>query len=237
MERVTLAEGGRTFGLDLAPAQTEAYEVFLRELANWNTRVNLTSISDPAQVVVKHLWDSFSVAPLLRSTPSASLVDIGTGAGFPGLVLKIALPELRVTLVEATRKKVDFLKHVIAKLQLRNVNAVQARAEDLAHDPAHREAYDFAVARAVAELSVLLEYALPFVRVGGLFIAQKGVQVDEEIRAASRALQVLGGRTRESVPVQLPGLEPRHLILVDKIAQTPPSFPRRAGIPERKPIR
>lgn len=232
-----LADPARTFGLDLSPSQLNAFEVYWRELSEWNTRVNLTAIVDREQVVVKHFLDSLSIAPLLRDAGAApSLVDIGSGAGLPGLALKIALPQLRVTLVDATRKKVDFLQHMIAELGLQDISAIQARAEDLAHDPAHRERYDFAVARAVADLVVLLEYTLPFVKIGGAFIAQKGIQVEDEIRRAGPALQALGGQVRASVPVELPGLEPRHLIVVDKIAATPLTYPRRAGIPERKPI-
>ncbi len=169
-------------------------------------------------------------------TQGLRLIDIGAGAGFPGLPLKIALPELHLTLLETTGKKVAFLRHIIAQLQLRDALAIQARAEDLGRDPAYREEYAVAVARAVANLATLLEYALPFVRQGGVFIAQKGVDVDDEIRQAQRALDVLGGRVRASVPVQLPGLEPRHLIVVEKIAATPAAYPRRAGVPARKPL-
>jgi 16S rRNA (guanine527-N7)-methyltransferase len=164
------------------------------------------------------------------------LIDIGTGAGFPGIPLKIILSDLRLTLLEATGKKVEFLKHIIARLPLRDVTAIQARAEDLAHKIDHREQYDVAVARAVANLATLAEYALPFVRVGGLFIAQKGVDIDDELKQAKRALKELGGRVREIVPVQLPGLEQRHLIVIEKINATPNKYPRRAGIPERKPL-
>ncbi|MCI0474821.1 MAG: 16S rRNA (guanine(527)-N(7))-methyltransferase RsmG, partial [Anaerolineales bacterium] len=206
-------------------------------------------------VIVKHFLDSLSAAPVIASAAKQSpnnleiassqktllamtmrLIDIGTGAGFPGLPLKIALPHLRVTLLEATGKKVAFLNHIRAQLELHDAVAIQARAEDLARDAAHRARYDVAVARAVANLATLLEYALPFVRRGGIFIAQKGVDVDDEIRAAARALELLGGRVREVVLVQLPGLEPRHLVVVEKIAVTPDKYPRRAGTPERQPL-
>src|SRR5512143_4139018 len=190
-----LADSARTFGLELSTFQLNAFEVYWRELSEWNERVNLTAIVDREQGVVKHFLDSLSIAPLLRDAGAApSLVDIGSGAGLPGFALKIALPQLRVTLVDATRKKVDFLRDMIAELDLQNISAIQARAEDLAHDPAHREQYDFAVARAVADLAVLLEYALPFVQIGGVFIAQKGIQVEDEIRRAGPALESLGGQ-------------------------------------------
>lgn len=237
-----LLDGARELGIDLTPEQLNAFEIYYRELRAWNARANLTTIVERDQVIVKHFLDSLSVAPILRQTFSAapgshSLIDIGSGAGFPGLPLKIVFPEIHVTLLEATRKKVDFLEHIIALLQLRNVTAIHARAEGPAHDPARREKYDAAVARAVADLATLLEYALPFVRVGGIFVAQKGIRVDEEIHHAARALETLGGRVREIVPAKLPGLEVRHLIVVEKIAATPLKHPRRAGVPAKKPIR
>lgn len=230
----SLDEGARAFGLSLTRGQGDAFETYYRELVAWNARVNLTAITARDDVIVKHFLDALSVAPQLHS--ARNLIDIGAGAGLPGIPLKIVLPHLRLTLLEATRKKIEFLKHIITQLNLPDAVAVHARAEDLACDAAHREQYDAAVARAVASLATLLEYALPFVRQGGVFIAQKGVEVDDEIRAAARALDLLGGRVRESVPVQLPGLEPRHLIVVEKITATPDQYPRRAGMPERKPL-
>ncbi|MEW5717151.1 MAG: 16S rRNA (guanine(527)-N(7))-methyltransferase RsmG [Chloroflexota bacterium] len=269
---ISLVEGARAFGVELTPAQHDAFETYYRELVVWNARVNLTAITARDDVIVKHFLDSLSVVPMLhrlviaRSNLSGAtisvaeskvrdeaisesrgdcfaplamtmrLIDIGAGAGFPGLPLKIALPHLRLTLLEATGKKVAFLKHIIAQRDLRDAVAIQARAEDLARDAAHCAQYDVAVARAVAHLATLLEYALPFVRQGGVFIAQKGVDVAAETCAAARALELLGGRVREVAPVQLPGLEPRRLIVVEKIAATPDKYPRRAGIPERKPL-
>jgi 16S rRNA (guanine527-N7)-methyltransferase len=141
-----------------------------------------------------------------------------------------------VTLLEATGKKVAFLKQIIATLHLRDITAIQARAEDLGRDPKHRERYDVAVARAVADLATLCEYALPFVRVGGIFIAQKGREVDDEVQRAERAMAALGGRLREIVPVRLSELEQRHLIVIDKVAVTPKQYPRRAGAPQKKPL-
>ncbi len=230
----SLAEYAREFNLDLSSGQLDAFETYYRELAAWNERVNLTAIVERDAVIVKHFLDSLSVAPLVA--PTAALIDIGAGAGLPGIPLKIALPGLRLTLVDATRKKVDFLKHVITTLALRETRALQARAEDLGRNPAYREQFDAAVARAVADLPVLAEYALPLVRVGGSFIAQKGIDVAEEVRRGQPAIARLGGRVREIRVVTLPGLEPRHLVVVEKTSPTPSGYPRSAGIPERKPI-
>ncbi len=235
MSMQPLADHARAFGIELSAAQLETFETYYLELVAWNARVNLTSIIEHDQVIVKHFLDSLSVARVLPDDAN-TLLDIGAGAGFPGLPLKIVLPHLRVTLLEAVGKKVAFLDHVIAQLNLRDIFAIHARAEDLARDLRHREQYDVVVARAVADLPILLEYAMPFARVGGVFIAQKGIAVEEEIARAARALKVLGGHVCEIAPVQLPGLEPRHLIVVAKTASTPETYPRRAGIPERKPL-
>jgi 16S rRNA (guanine527-N7)-methyltransferase len=220
------------FGIELTRVQADQFESYFRELVAWNARTNLTTIVAYEDVTLKHFLDSLSLAPIVRD--AKSLIDIGSGAGFPGLPLKIARPDLRVTLLEATGKKVKFINHVIATLGLVDAAAIHARAEELGRDPGHRERYDAAVARAVAELPTLAEYALPFVRVGGIFVAQKGAQVEEEIERAGGALDRLGGRVREAVPVKLPGLEQRHLIVIEKIASTPAQYPRRSGMPEKR---
>jgi 16S rRNA (guanine527-N7)-methyltransferase len=231
------ARHARAFGIELAPAQLGLFETYCAELVAWNRRVNLTAITARDDIYLKHFLDALSLAPILRAHANDALIDIGSGAGFPGIPLKIIFPSLRVALLEATGKKVTFLDHLIATLQLRDVVAIHARAEELAHQPAHRERYAVATARAVADLATLIEYALPLIVVEGILIAQKGMEVEAEIQAAARALKELSGRVREIVPVQLPGLEPRHLIVVEKIAATPAKYPRRAGMPEKNPLR
>lgn len=235
MNRERLESEARRLGIELAPLQLSQFDEYVRALLDWNSRMNLTGITEPDQILVKHLLDSLSVAPLLRP-PHAALIDIGSGAGFPGLALKIALPALEVTCLEATGKKVQFLKYVITSLHLQNTEAVQGRAEDLGRDLNYREHFDYAVARAVADLATLVEYAMPFMRVGGTFVAQKGVGVEKEVGNAARAIRLLGGELREVAPVDLPGLERRHLIVIAKVGPTPDTYPRRAGIPERKPL-
>ena len=169
--------------------------------------------------------------------PGMRVVDIGTGAGFPGIPLKIAAPDIRLTLVESIRKKADFCRYLAGELQLREVTILNARAEDIGQDPAHREQYHWAVARAVADLCVLAEYLLPLVKIGGYALAQKGENGPAEAHAAADALRLLGGEVEKIVPIELPGIaEARYLIVMRKIAATPPQYPRRAGMPSKKPL-
>ena len=165
------------------------------------------------------------------------MIDIGTGAGFPGIPLKIMLPELSLMLVESSQKKAEFCKTVVEKLHLSNTSVIAARAEDLGKDPNHREKYDWAIARAVAELTVLAEYLLPFVKIGGKALAMKGANTDGEVQKSGQALSILGGEISEIVNLDLPNDSgQRTLIVMRKIAPTPPSYPRRAGMPSKKPI-
>jgi len=238
MHRLTL--GARTLlGLDLAPAHLALFETYAAELRAWSERFNLTAITDDDGIQIKHFLDSLS---LLKALPSgwgrARLVDVGTGAGFPGLPLKLLCPDLRLTLVEATGKKITFLQALVEKLRLTGVTVIKARAEDLGQDPAHREQYDFAVARAVAEMPVLAEYLLPLVRLGGLAIAQKGHDAPAEAHAAEHAVHRLGGTLAQVIPIELPGIvETRHLVVYSKTALTPPAYPRRPGVPAKSPLR
>lgn len=226
------------FNLALTELQLQAFQIYSRELLAWNRQVNLTRIVDPEEISVKHFLDSLAVYRALLDLPqNFSIVDIGTGAGFPGLPLKIVLPEVQLTLLEATAKKTKFLQHIVDTLHLTGVTVLAARAEEVGHQAAHREQYDVAVARAVAALPVLAEYALPLVRVGGRVIAQKGRYPAEEVKAASRALKMLGGQFDQILPVEVPGLEAtRHLVIVRKSKTTPGQYPRRPGLPAKKPF-
>jgi len=249
-ERVTmkrLTEGARQFGLSLSPTQIQTFQRYCDQLLEWNQRFNLTAITDPEQVEIRHFLDSLSCLLALTAVSAEPLtvwlarslyaLDIGTGAGFPGLPLKIVWPSLKLTLLEARQKKVRFLEHIVAELGLTSVTAVHARAETLAHHPEHRGAYDLVFGRAVAELPVLLEYALPFCRRGGMVVAQKGETAMAEAIASKRALAILGGELRRIVPMEIPGLaETRCIVLVEKIAQTPDRYPRRPGMPQKRPL-
>jgi 16S rRNA (guanine527-N7)-methyltransferase len=231
------AEAREVVGLELTPEQLAALSAYAALLREWNERFNLTSITDEEGMRVKHFLDSLTV---LKALPAGALrvADVGTGAGFPGLPLKIARPELRLTLIEATGKKVTFLEAVVVALKLRDVTVVKARAEEVGQDPLHREQYDWVLARAVAELPVLLEYTLPLARVGGGVVAQKGENAAAEAEAARGAARSLGGRLRSLVPIHLPGLaELRYLVVYDKVAATPKPYPRRPGVPSKAPIR
>ncbi len=224
-------------GLRLSAEQEEALEWYGAELLRWNERVNLTAIRSPEDVRVKHFLDSLSVLTATGCLDGKRVADVGTGAGFPGLVLKIACPQMRLTLVEAVSKKLDFCKHVAAKLGLDGVGFLHARAEDVGRHDEHREAYDVAVARAVARLPVLAEYLLPLVRLGGVMVAQKGESATQEVQAAQYAVGVLGGSLEKIQEVELPSVaERRYLVIVRKVAPTPARYPRRAGIPSKRPL-
>lgn len=248
-----LVEGARQLGLTLTPAQLAAFQTYYEELVVWNRRFNLTAITDYQAVQVRHFLDSLSCLLALRTVggrpgraprkPSVAgdglrVIDVGTGAGFPGLPLKIVCPEMRLTLLEATGKKTRFLEHIVARLGLRRVTVIHGRAEELGHVPGHREGYDWVLARAVAEMPTLAEYLLPLCRVGGHCLAQKGEDAPAEVTRAERAITLLGGEVNRLIPVELPGLaETRYLVVVDKVATTPEKYPRRPGIPSKRPLR
>lgn len=208
-----------------------------KELLEWNQKFNLTAIRDAESIRTKHFLDSFSCVLAWNANPPNSLIDIGTGAGFPGLALKILYPNLKLTLVESVGKKAMFCQHIVSVLGLEHVEVIKSRAEDVGQDINHREKYDWAVARAVANLNVLSEYLLPLVKLGGIMLAQKGESGPAEAQSAEKAVKLLGGNLRELIKVNLPGItEDRYLVLVDKVAATPTKYPRKAGMPGKVPL-
>ncbi len=224
-------------GIQLTTRQLAAFKKYEEVLLEWNKNINLTAIRDSEGIRSKHFLDSLTCMLAWRDRPPERLIDIGTGAGFPGIPLKIIMPRLQLTLVESVGKKLEFCRHMVEVLGLENVTCLQARAEELGLAREHREKYDWAVARAVANLPVLAEYLLPLVRVGGGMLAQKGETGPAEAHKADRAIQVLGGRIKQLIPVLLPGVtEERFLVVVDKISATPPGYPRRVGLPAKRPI-
>jgi 16S rRNA (guanine527-N7)-methyltransferase len=227
----------RQLGLHLTRSQLSALSLYERELVDWNTRFNLTAIRDPHEIHIKHFLDSLTCLMAIRESPIEQLVDIGTGAGFPGIPIRIIYPKMRLTLVESVGKKAEFCRHVVNILELQGVEVVQERAETLGQNPAYRERFDWAVARAVAILPVLAEYLLPLVRVGGSMLAMKGENGPAEAHSSERAMRVLGGHLRQLIPVTLPGVaEERYLVVIDKVAATPNGYPRNVGVPAKRPL-
>jgi 16S rRNA (guanine527-N7)-methyltransferase len=224
-------------GLNLNDRQLDAFAWYLAELLRWNARQNLTAVVDPSEIVIKHFLDSLTLVPRLGTMAGGRLVDVGSGAGFPGLPIRIVCPALKLTLVEATGKKAEFCRHIAEGLGLRGVEVVHTRAEEFGQEARHRQSYDVATARAVATLPVLLEYLLPLVRVGGRVLAQKGENAPAEVQQSQRALELLGGRLRQLHVIELPGVaELRYIVEVEKTAATPGVYPRRSGIPSKRPL-
>ena len=239
-----LFDGAKSFGVTLSPPQLEAFMIYKDLLLDWNTRLNLTAITDEHEVIMKHFVDSLTIVEsLLEQSNGAvglsekTLIDVGTGAGFPGIPLKILFPSLKVTLLDSLEKRLKFLNEVIDKLRLSQIDTVHARAEDGGRAKEHREKYDFAVARAVAPMPVLLELCLPFVKTGGVFIAMKGGNAEQEIASAKNALLQLKG---EEICTKIFDFEQinmkRTIILVRKIYQMSTKYPRKAGKPTKEPL-
>ena len=235
-----LKTGAQELGVDLSASQVEKLLEYMEILQEWNQKINLTAIDKPEEIVVKHFLDSLSILQSLDLSGTEKIIDIGTGAGFPGLVLKIVHPNLELTLLDSVKKKVNFLRQAAYQLELDldTIEFIHGRAEDLARNRQHREKYDYAVARAVAYLNILSEYALPFVKVGGQFVAQKGENAKKEVVDSQVALEELGGETVNLAPVDLPDNDDdRYLIVIDKIMATPSQYPRQAGTPKKNPLK
>ena len=235
----TLVENTRQIlGLQLTPEQLAAFERYKKELIEWNNRFNLTAIRDESAIEIKHFLDSLTC--ILAFEPGSlprSLIDVGTGAGFPGIPLKLIYPHMRLTLVESIQKKAGFCQHVVELLGLRQVTVLAERAEEVGQDAKHREAYDVATARAVAPMPTLVEYLLPLVRVGGMVVMQKGENAPAETQQSEKVIARLGGRLRKIIPISLPlVVEDRYLVVLDKVAQTPSTYPRRTGVPAKQPL-
>ncbi|MBU2536764.1 MAG: 16S rRNA (guanine(527)-N(7))-methyltransferase RsmG [Chloroflexi bacterium] len=237
MER--LAAGARKLGLQLTPQQYEQFQVYYQELIDWNRRINLTAITDYDEVQVKHFLDSLTVVLALKRplNKGIRLIDVGTGAGIPGIPLKILLPDIRLMLLDATRKKAKFLEYITEKLNLKNIEIVVGRAEEIAHRSEYREQFEIVLSRAVAGLPTLVELTLPFCAIGGRFIAQKKGNIEAEVQAAQRAISTLGGELTDVKRIDLPEFDDRRwLVVIDKIGETPPQYPRRPGIPAKRPL-
>ena len=235
----TLAEGVRELGIHLNDVQLDQFQVYYSELAQWNQRVNLTSIIQYEEVQVKHFLDSLTLCLAYKGGPASGsrLIDVGAGAGLPGLALKLAFPGVHLTLVDSVGKKTAFLRHLVETLALEDVEVITARAEELGQKPEQRQSFDLALARGLAKMPALLEYTLPFCKVGGKVVAWKHGGIAEEIASARDALRILGGRSWEAYSVEVTGLtDNRILIVTEKVRPTPDEYPRRTGVPAKQPL-
>lgn len=230
-----LKEGMKDFSVTLTEEQCMQFMQYYEMLVEKNKVMNLTAITEFDEVIEKHFIDSVSLAKEYDLTKKCKILDMGTGAGFPGIPLKIAFPELDITLADSLNKRILFLQEVIDALQLKNIRAIHSRAEELAADKNHRESYDLCVSRAVANLSTLSEYCIPFVNVGGKFISYKSGECDEEVSAAKRAIAVLGGKLSDVKKFSI-GESGRAFVIIDKVKPTPKQYPRKAGTPSKNPL-
>lgn len=227
----------KKMGVTLSECQIEQFLQYYEMLAEWNEVMNLTAITEYDDVMKKHFVDSVSLIKAYDVSKESTVIDVGTGAGFPGLALKIAFPELKITLLDSLNKRIQFLNEVIEQLGLSGVETVHGRAEDFAKPGKLRESFDLCVSRAVANLSTLSEYCLPFVKVGGQFISYKSEKVTEEAAAAGNAIKLLGGSINGQIEFKLPDSDIyRNLFIIDKVKETPKKFPRKAGLPGKEPL-
>jgi len=236
-----LIEGAGKLGIEFNARQVKQFELYYQELIEWNKKINLTAITDYSSVQVKHFLDSLTITLALPDEQvertDFNIIDIGTGAGFPGVPLKILFPKTQLVLIEPTTKKTAFLHHIIHKLALENVEVLNIRAEEAAHLLNYREQFNLVLSRAVALLPTLVELTLPFCQIGGRFIAQKKGEIGQEINKAEKAIGILGGKLDQIRQIELHEFdEVRYLIIIDKICPTPIKYPRRPGLPKRRPI-
>lgn len=235
-----LTDACKKISLELTDDQKDKFFQYYELLIEWNQAMNLTAITEMEDVVTKHFVDSLLLIKALPEVKTAaySCIDVGTGAGFPGIPLKIAFPQLKVVLLDSLNKRVGFLNEVIGKLGLENISAVHGRAEDLGRDPKYREQFDLCVSRAVANMSTLSEYCIPFVKRGGVFVSYKSGNAGEEIENAGEAIKKLGGEMLPIFPFLLPGTDvERVFAAVKKVGVTPKKYPRKAGMPSKEPLK
>lgn len=229
-----LTEKVKELSIVLNDKQIQQFEQYYNILVEWNKVMNLTAITEYEEVVEKHFLDSLTIVNAIHVKKIETLIDVGTGAGFPGIPLKIAFPHLKVTLLDSLNKRIKFLNEVINLLELNDIKAIHGRAEDYAKQAEYREQYDICVSRAVANLATLSEYCLPYVKVDGLFVPYKSGEIDEELKSSEKAVSILGGKVEEVVKFQLPGTDiGRSFVKIHKIKETKKKYPRKAGMPTK----
>ncbi|MBS7530487.1 16S rRNA (guanine(527)-N(7))-methyltransferase RsmG [Hazenella sp. IB182353] len=232
-----LQEHVSRLGIDLTEHQLEQFQQYYELLIETNKVMNLTGITDRDEVYIKHFYDSLTLIAAFDPKKTKSIIDVGTGAGFPGIPLKIAFPDLEVVLLDSLKKRIHFLQSVVNHLDLSGVTCIHGRAEELAHQKLYRASFDLATARAVAKLNVLAEYCLPFVKVGGMFISMKGTVMSDEVESAKKALHVMGKATFKQTTFELPAsMGTRSLLQMQKRDHSPKAYPRRAGLPVKQPL-
>ncbi len=233
-----LTEKVKELSIVLNDKQIQQFEQYYNILVEWNKVMNLTAITEYEEVVEKHFLDSLTIVNAIHVKKIETLIDVGTGAGFPGIPLKIAFPHLKVTLLDSLNKRIKFLNEVINLLELNDIKAIHGRAEDYAKQAEYREQYDICVSRAVANLATLSEYCLPYVKVDGLFVPYKSGEIDEELKSSEKAVSILGGKVEEVVKFQLPGTDiGRSFVKIHKIKETKKKYPRKAGMPTKEPLK
>ena len=236
----TLALKAKDLGIFLNNSQLMQFQKFYEELTYWNTKINLTSIVGIDQIVHKHFLDSLSVnleLSHLLTIPNLRILDVGSGAGFPGIPIQISFPHIRVSVLESSTKKCSFLSHIAKELRLVNLSVLNGRSETLAHDPLHREKFDVVISRAVAKLQVLSELTLPFTKVGGSVLAYKSKEITSELNLARNSIRIMGGEVKNTFRVNsICGLPTRTLVIIEKLRNTPHKYPRRSGIPSKRPM-
>lgn len=233
----SLKDDALQFGITLTDDQLKQFYDYYKLLIEWNEKINLTAITEFDEVLKKHFLDSIAIVKVIDVNQEASFIDIGTGAGFPGIPIKIAFPNMKVTLLDSLNKRVIFLEEVISKLQLTGIEAIHGRAEDFAKEGMLRESFDYSVSRAVANLSSLCEFCLPYVKVGGKFISYKSEKAKEEMVASKNAITTLGGSIFACENFSLPGTDmERNFVVIEKVNPTPAKYPRKAGTPIKKPL-
>lgn len=230
-------ESQKYTGTPLTEQQQKAFDIFESELMSWNEKFNLTAIRDAEGIRIKHFLDSLTCLSVMKPLHNQRIIDVGTGAGFPGIPLKIIHPDLKLTLVESVGKKAGFCRHIVEVLHLTNVEVLTLRAEEVGRLPNHRAQYDWALARAVAGLPILSEYLVPLLKIGGTMLAQKGESAHTEAQASENAFKLLGAELQNIEKIILPGVvEERFLVVAKKTAATPALYPRTVGIPSKKPL-
>ena len=228
-------EDALSFGVELNENQLMQFQKYYEMLIEWNEKINLTAITEPKEVILKHFVDSLTILKYLSK--EEKIIDVGTGAGFPGIPLNIMKNDCNYTLLDSLNKRITFLNEVINNLELKNINTIHSRVEEIGKNKKYRESYDIATSRAVAPLNILLEYLLPLVKVGGKCICMKGSNIEEEIESAKNAIKILGGEIEKIEKITLPDSDMvRNIVIIKKVKQTPVKYPRKPGTPSKEPI-